>query len=307
MANNATVNNYLKHAELVKKDAELKACATDECRTKIEAKWDKVSQDRNAQIQDSCINGGAQACRANIAEMQADLAELAKNGTGKGLNQYTPEESNNIKQLLEKYRTNLEELASIAQSTLGTTYGSPSELAYLTPQEAKDLQNFRAGTFIDVAGAVILPGGIKVTGKSGKQIAEEIVPPPNARPWAGSGPARGVIGITDDTPVTALQNYYPRGGGTEFVYDPATRTFAAGKPARGQFDGSAHEQLARSIGANESKVVGGTMQRGPNGEFYTNENSGHYGQNWTPEIRADFQKWLSGRANRPVDHQSWGN
>jgi filamentous hemagglutinin len=306
VANNATVNNYLKHAELKKKEAEIKACAGDsDCVKDRTAYWDKVSQDRNAEIKDSCSSRGAQACRDNIAQMQADLAELSKNGTGKGLSQYTPEESNNIKQLLVNYKANLEELAGIAQDALGTTYTSPADLAYLTEQERKDLQSFRAGTFIDVAGAVILPGGIKVTGKNAKQIAEEVMPSAPARPWAGSGPVRGTIGITDDTPVSALQNYNPRGGGAEFVFDPVTRTFVTGKPVRNQGDGSPHEQLARSIGADESKVVGGTMQRGPNGEFFTNENSGHYGQNWTPEIRVEFQKWLSSRVKKPVDHQTW--
>jgi len=187
VANNATVNNYLKHAELKKKEEEIKACAGDsECVKDRTAYWDKVSQDRNAEIKDSCSSRGAQACRDNIAQMQADLAELSNNGTGKGLSQYTPEESNNIKQLLVNYKANLEELAGIAQDALGTTYTSPADLTYLTDQERKDLQSFRAGTFIDVAGAVILPGGIKVTGKNAKQVAEEVMPAATSQGTANS-------------------------------------------------------------------------------------------------------------------------
>ncbi|WLE58852.1 hypothetical protein GIY62_17350 [Burkholderia plantarii] len=80
----------------------------------------------------------------------------------------------------------------------------------------------------------------------------------------GSGPAPGVIGITDSTSVNALRNFYPRGGGVEFVYDPTTNRFAAGSPTRGLFDGSPHEQLARSIGSfGNPSLVGGTFQRGP--------------------------------------------
>ena len=178
VANNATVINYLKHAELVKKQHELDACTTDACTKETQARWDKISQDRNTEMKDSCVSGGPQVCRANIAQLQADLAELANSGTGKGLNQYSPEESNNIKQLLVNYKANLEELAGVAQSSLGTNYTSPSDLTYLTGQEQKDLQSFRAGTFIDIAGAVILLGGIKAAGKTPKQILEETAPPP---------------------------------------------------------------------------------------------------------------------------------
>ena len=116
----------------------------------------------------------------------------------------------------------------------------------------------------------------------------------------------GAIGITDSTSVNALRNYYPKGGGVEFVYDPTTDTFVTGRPAPGLTDGSPHEQLAKSIGAADNpSVVGGTLQRGPNGEFFTTENSGHYGTNWTDAVRAQFQQWLSQRLGLPVDHQPW--
>ncbi|MCW7537066.1 polymorphic toxin type 43 domain-containing protein [Aquabacterium sp. A7-Y] len=123
----------------------------------------------------------------------------------------------------------------------------------------------------------------------------------------GAGPVPGTIGITDSTSVKALQNYYPKGGGVEFVYDPTTSRFATGRPEVSLFDGSPHEQLAQSIGSarNSSEVVGGTFERGPRGEFFTTENSGHYGQNWNNDVRAQFQRWLSERVQRPVVHESW--
>jgi YD repeat-containing protein len=121
----------------------------------------------------------------------------------------------------------------------------------------------------------------------------------------GSGPVPGVIAINDETSVAALQNYYPKGGGIEFVFDPETNTFATGKPVGGIFDGSPHQQLARSIGASEDSVVGGTLKRSSDGGFATTEHSGHYGQNWNDANRQQFQSWLTGRVNRPVNQQFW--
>lgn len=121
----------------------------------------------------------------------------------------------------------------------------------------------------------------------------------------GSGPVSGTIGITDRTAVGSLRNYSPRGGGVEFVYDPATNTFVAGRPTKGLFDGSPHEQLAHSIGVADRPLVGGTLHRGAKGEIFTTENSGHFGQNWTNANRQQFQDWLSKRLSIPVKHQPW--
>jgi hypothetical protein len=121
----------------------------------------------------------------------------------------------------------------------------------------------------------------------------------------GSGPVSGTIGITDQTSVAALRNYYPKGGGVEFIYDPATRTFVAGRPASGLFTGSPHQQLAQSIGTTGRPIVGGTLQRGKGGTFITTENSGHFGRNWTDATREQFQFWLSNRTGMPVKHTAW--
>ncbi|VBB15912.1 Filamentous hemagglutinin,Uncharacterized conserved protein,filamentous hemagglutinin family N-terminal domain,haemagglutination activity domain [Burkholderia stabilis] len=132
-------------------------------------------------------------------------------------------------------------------------------------------------------------------------------PPSSAAPnFSGSGPVPGVIAITDNTSVGALRNYNPSGGGVEFVFDPTTNTFAVGKPKAGLFDGSPHQQLVQSIGANDKNIVGGTFSRAPDGSIVTTENSGHYGQNWTPQIWDQFQRWLSDRVGVPVNHQPWG-
>jgi len=129
---------------------------------------------------------------------------------------------------------------------------------------------------------------------------------PVAPVFKGSGPVPGVIAVTDNTSVGALKNYNPAGG-IEFVFDPTTNTFAVGKPASGLFDGSPHQQLVQSIGANDANIVGGTFSRGADGSIITTENSGHYGQNWTPQISSQFQQWLSQRVGVPVKVTPWSS
>ncbi len=166
-------------------------------------------------------------------------------------------------------------------------------------------------TWTNVAGpysAVGQGGGVATTVRAGPgYTAQDVLPRPAAPTFSGSGPVPGVIAITDSTSVGALKNYYPSGGGIEFVYDPTTNTFAVGAPKVGLFDGSPHQKLAQSIGANDQNIVGGTFSRAADGSIATTENSGHYGQNWTPQIANQFQKWLSDRVGVPVNHQPWGS
>jgi hypothetical protein len=91
----------------------------------------------------------------------------------------------------------------------------------------------------------------------------------------------------------AIQNYFPstKNGSVEFVFDPKTNTFAVGKPTN-NLGGSPHQQLAETIKSDGSTLVGGMFRRGPNGEVITNEFSGHYWKNWTPEVRAKFEQTL---------------
>ena len=62
-----------------------------------------------------------------------------------------------------------------------------------------------------------------------------------------------------------------------------------GKP-KANLGGSPHEQLGASIGGNPQELVGGMFSRGKNGEIITNEHSGHYWMNWSPEVRAQFEQ-----------------
>ncbi|HCL4400944.1 TPA: hypothetical protein N2D31_006345, partial [Pseudomonas aeruginosa] len=88
----------------------------------------------------------------------------------------------------------------------------------------------------------------------------------------------------------SLRNYYPStdSGSIEYVFDPISKSFAVGRPKDFRPMLSQHQQLADSIGAADATVVGGKFWRGPNGEFFTNEYSGHYWRNWSEENRKVF-------------------
>ncbi len=111
----------------------------------------------------------------------------------------------------------------------------------------------------------------------------------------GSGPVPGVLEASSRVKsFSAIQNYNPKAP-VEYVFDPTNGRFATGRPATWTgLNGSPHEQLAQSIGANPATVVGGTLTRGNGGTFLTTEQSGHYWQNWTPEIRQQFVTTMQG-------------
>ncbi|WP_082067103.1 polymorphic toxin type 43 domain-containing protein [Paenibacillus terrae] len=149
---------------------------------------------------------------------------------------------------------------------------------------------------------------------TGKVTPSKPIEPPktegtgNVPTWKGSGPTSGVLEVNSSSQsVKAIKNYYPKQGGIEFVFDPKTNTFVVGKPKdTTSFKGSPHQKLAQTIDADGKTVVGGTFSRGPNGEIYTTENSGHYGQNWTPEVRKQFDEVMKSYG-LPVKHEVWGD
>jgi hypothetical protein len=83
-----------------------------------------------------------------------------------------------------------------------------------------------------------------------------------------------------------LQNFFPKRGTVEYVFDPDTSTLIVGN---GRMP---HTPLAASIDADTSRVVGGIFSRGPDGTMLTNEASGHFWQNWTPEVRQQFNQTM---------------
>ncbi len=109
----------------------------------------------------------------------------------------------------------------------------------------------------------------------------------------GSGPVAGVIEVSPRVQsIKAFLNYYPRYGSIEFIFDPESHSLIVGK-VKYPTSGSPHQQLARSINANESVVVGGMLQKDCEGHVTTNEMSGHFWQNWTPAVREQLVKDLA--------------
>ena len=181
---NEVANNYLKHAELTLKGQQLVDCKTDKCRADIQAYWNKVSQDRNSQMESSCIDRGTAQCRANVSEMQQDLKDLqaAAGDLSKGTSGFTAEERNNIKQVMAQTRGNLETLADLGNKQLGTTYSSPDALVaagILTGQEGELLKAARADSMVNFLGAIYLPAGTKANPvrSATKTSDAEFVPP----------------------------------------------------------------------------------------------------------------------------------
>jgi filamentous hemagglutinin len=175
---NQTTNNYLKHEELQKKKKELAECKDEKCRRGVTEKWDSVSQQRNESMTSSCVSGDNSQCHANAAQLQADIAALTA-GSGGRIDRMSPEERNNVKQAVDKYKTNLEELAARGNRALGTTLASPEDLyqaGFLTEGEAVALKQTRLGQAISVLGALALPSGTKANA---------------SKPAAGSEPSSG--------------------------------------------------------------------------------------------------------------------
>ena len=94
--------------------------------------------------------------------------------------------------------------------------------------------------------------------------------------------------------LAALRNYKPRGA-IEYLFDPTTGRLTVGRPAASVgLKGSPHQQLAQSIGADQSTVVGGMLRRGADGSLITDEMSGHFWQNWSPAVCDQFLSTMRG-------------
>lgn len=129
--------------------------------------------------------------------------------------------------------------------------------------------------------------GAKVSAGGGKAATE-------AEVLTGSGPVPGVLEASPRAQsVGAINNW--NGKPVEFVFDPESGTFAMGRPAASAgLKGSPHQQLVAAIDGNPSTVVGGIVQRAENGLLTFDEMSGHYWQNWTPQVRQQFIDTMNG-------------
>jgi hypothetical protein len=112
---------------------------------------------------------------------------------------------------------------------------------------------------------------------------------------SGSGPRKGVIELSPEVRSNAAFRNYNPSKPVEYVYDPATNRLAVGNVG-------GHPELVRSINADPKTVVGGMFVRGANGEILTNEASGHFYQNWTPTVRAQFQREVGRMSGQTIAH-----
>ncbi|MBJ9978333.1 hypothetical protein IAE35_23175 [Pseudomonas sp. S75] len=83
--------------------------------------------------------------------------------------------------------------------------------------------------------------------------------------------------------VQGLNNSKP----IDFIYDPVSQRFIMG---RNQFG---HDGIlsAGKIPSSDAIVGGGIWRE--NGVLRTYEWSGHYGMNWTPQLREQFKSFMS--------------
>jgi Bacterial toxin 43 len=109
---------------------------------------------------------------------------------------------------------------------------------------------------------------------------------------AGSGTTKGILEVSSRVKsVGAVRNFNPSTA-RDFVFDAQSSRFATGAD---QGVGG-HDFLRMAIGSSEdnpSLVGGRILGRGEDGEFITNEWSGHYGNNWTDTIRQQFSDFMN--------------
>ncbi|MFE9880711.1 polymorphic toxin type 43 domain-containing protein [Streptomyces sp. NPDC005784] len=118
----------------------------------------------------------------------------------------------------------------------------------------------------------------------------------------GSGPMPGVIEVGNRAKsVGALKNGFFPSIPRDFVFDPTTGRFATGS-SQGVLG---HDGLRAAIGGDPANIVGGRISRSSNGEFITDEWSGHYGHQWTPGIRTQFANFMHENGLDAI-HTSWG-
>jgi RHS repeat-associated protein len=116
---------------------------------------------------------------------------------------------------------------------------------------------------------------------------------------AGSGPAKGFIEISDAYASSKAVQNLATSKPIDFIFDSQSGRFVMGNNPLG------HDGILQAAKISPSgSTVGGTIWR-ENGVLKTDEWSGHYGMNWTPEIRQQFQNFMQ-QHGIDVTHIPWG-
>lgn len=102
----------------------------------------------------------------------------------------------------------------------------------------------------------------------------------------GSGPASGFLEVSSSYGSSKAVQNFASSTATDFIYDTQSQRFVMGSGSLG------HDSVLQAAGiAPTETTVGGTIWR-ENGSLMTDEWSGHYGMNWTPDIRQQFQGFM---------------
>ena len=202
IAGNAATNNYLNQPQRDKKSQELGKCATEECRNKVEQKWDDVSLAQSREMKDKYFDAltseqqsqllnlkpGTKEYDAILAAgvMQAASKDLAGVGSLYGLDHQLLTEADwqgqQIKNLIGGM--SLESRNSLDMAVLGI-FGSPGKWTAIfggSPEQVAAANQFGASLY-DVMGAVEILGppstrsgkgsSVEVPATSNKEIAGE--------------------------------------------------------------------------------------------------------------------------------------
>jgi filamentous hemagglutinin len=115
----------------------------------------------------------------------------------------------------------------------------------------------------------------------------------------GSGPAQGFLEVSDAYRSSKAVPGFGSSRPTDFIFDPHSQRFIMGSGPLG------HDSILQAAGIAPSEtIVGGRIYR-QGGTLVTDEFSGHYGQNWTSEIRQQFQSFMQ-QHGVDITHIPWG-
>ncbi|MGK4001462.1 polymorphic toxin type 43 domain-containing protein [Sorangium sp. So ce1036] len=116
----------------------------------------------------------------------------------------------------------------------------------------------------------------------------------------GSGPAAGFFEVSDAYRSSKAVQRFGSAKPVDFIFDSKSGRFVVSTDRQPH----GHDSILQAARISpHSGVVGGRISRQPEG-LVTDEWSGHYGRNWTPEIRQQFVDFMRNHGVRVV-HTPW--
>lgn len=138
---------------------------------------------------------------------------------------------------------------------------------------------------VGLPGGSEIADGVEAVGEAGA-VAEPAIEAAADAASVGSGPASGYLEVSDAYSSSAAVRNFASPDPTDFIFDSQSERFVMGTGPQG------HNSILQAAGISPSdSIVGGGIWR-EDGGLMTNEFSGHFGMNWTPEIRLQFQGFM---------------